>query len=158
MKFSGIAAPVSKPESTRTGFVQRPDSKILNDAIPLFAIGRNKAGLWVARDCDGPAGNVFWSKGAAVRFARKTHGSEGCALMFVANGLELDQSSSQTARCHNSMKTMIARAVGAIRMQVRKFLSACKESKKIRDLIESELYRNQYRYRSKSDDDLPIVR
>ena len=78
--------------------------------------------------------------------------------MFVANGLELDQSSSQTARCHNSMKAKIARTVGAIRLQVRKLLSACKESNETRDLIESELYRNQYRYRSKSDDDLPIVR
>ena len=83
MKFSGIAAPVSKPESTRTGFVQRPDSTILNDAIPLFAIGRNRAGLWVARDCDGPAGDAFLSKGAAIRFARKIRGSEACALMFV---------------------------------------------------------------------------
>ena len=78
--------------------------------------------------------------------------------MFVANGLELDQSSSQTARCHNALKAKVARMVRAIRLQAGKLLHARKECNETRDLIEEELYRNQYRYRSKSDDDLPIVR
>jgi hypothetical protein len=71
---------------------RRPDSSILNEAIPVFAIGHSKTGLWVARDCDSPAGGAFLTKAAAIRFAKHTGGA--CALMFVRDGLELDVSPS----------------------------------------------------------------
>lgn len=58
----------------------------------MFAIGRSKTGLWVARDCDSPAGGAFLTKAAAIRFAKHTGGA--CALMFVRDGLELDVSPS----------------------------------------------------------------
>jgi hypothetical protein len=70
--------------------LRRPDAKILNEAIPLVAIGRNQAGLWVARDCDSSAGRAFIFKGSAIRFAKRMKGSSGCALMFVNDGLELE--------------------------------------------------------------------
>jgi hypothetical protein len=139
---------------------QRPDSTIVNEAIPLFAIGRNKAGLWVARDCDSPIGGAFWSKTAAIRFAKRTNGSD-CALMFVAGRLELDQASPQAAHGPNSATSQIAKAIAAIKLRIKCFLLARKNVSKLSDqktLIEKELYGNRYRHRSKSDDDLPIGR
>jgi hypothetical protein len=70
--------------------LRRPDARILNKAIPLVAIGRNHAGLWVARDCDSSTGRAFIFKGSAIRFAKRMKGSSGCALMFVNHGLELE--------------------------------------------------------------------
>jgi hypothetical protein len=34
---------------------QRPDATMLSEAIPLFFIGRNHNGLWVAREATGEA-------------------------------------------------------------------------------------------------------
>lgn len=139
---------------------ERPDSAILNEAIPLFAIGRNKAGRWVARDCDSPVGGTFWSKTAAIRFAKRTNGSD-CALMFVAGGLELDQASPQAAGGPNLVTSQIAKALAAIKLRIKCFLLARKNVSKLSEqkaLIEKELYGNRYCHRSKSDDDLPIVR
>ena len=72
--------------------IRRPDSTILNEAIPVFAIGRSHNGLWIAHDCDSSAGGAFLSKAAAVRFAKRT--SDACAVMFVQGGLELDGTAS----------------------------------------------------------------
>jgi len=69
---------------------QRPVSALLSDAIPLFFIGRNKDGLWVARDEDGRVGGVFLLKGSALRFARDSTPPWGCATMEVPEGFELD--------------------------------------------------------------------
>ena len=138
---------------------QRPDSTILNEAIPLFAIGRNKAGLWVARDCDSSVGGAFWSKTAAIRFAKRINGPD-CALMFVADGLELDQASPQAAGGPNPVTAQIAKAIAAIKLRIKCFLLARKNVSRLSEqkaLIEKELYGNRYRHRSKSDDDLPIV-
>jgi hypothetical protein len=161
-KFHHIARsdsdmPLAQPTSHTP---QRPDSTILSEAIPLFAIGRNKAGLWVARDCDGPVCAAFLSKTAAIRFAKSIKGPDS-ALMFVADGLELDRTSPQAAHCPGPVATKIAKAIEAIRLRVRCFVRARTQASKCseqRALIEKELYRNRYRHRSKSDDDLPIVR
>lgn len=115
------AASSDDAQSTLSRSLRRPDSTILNDAIPLFAIGRNKAGLWVARDCDSTAGNVFLSKGAAIRFAKRTRGLGGCAFMFVAGGLELDHNSSQAVARHNAVKVKIAAVVAAIKRKITNF-------------------------------------
>jgi hypothetical protein len=126
---------------------QRPDSTILSEAIALFAIDCNKAG------------GVFWSKTPAIRFAKRTSGPD-CASM-VADGLELDQPSPQAVRCPNPATTRIARAIGAIKILIKRFLLACTKASKSSEqkaLIEKGLYNNRYRHRSKSDDDLPIVR
>jgi RNase P protein component len=154
-KFRAVA---SSNNETRSGKpLRRPDSTILNEAILLFAIGRNRSGLWVARDCDGNAGDVFLSKGAAIRFAQRTSGFGGCALMFVANGLELDQSSKQADPWHVAVKVAIAAATTATKRRVKELFERSTRRNRQRELIESGLYGNKYRYRSKSDDDLPIV-
>src|SRR5262249_8117157 len=95
---------------------RRPDSAILNEVIPLFAIGRSKTGLWVARDCDSPAGGAFLTKAAAIRFAKRTGGA--CALMFVRNGLELDRSPSIGDRGQD-LRAGFEAAIANIKTRVR---------------------------------------
>jgi hypothetical protein len=75
---------------TTTRVPRRPDARVLSEAIPLFFIGRNKNGLWVAREAEGRTGGAFLSKRSAVRFAAKTSAPAGCATMFLAERFELD--------------------------------------------------------------------
>jgi hypothetical protein len=96
--------------------IRRPDSAILNEAIPVFAIGRSKTGLWVARDCDSSAGGAFLTRAAAIRFAKHTGGA--CALMFVRDGLELDGSSSAEDRSRD-LKAGLGDAIANIKTRVR---------------------------------------
>jgi hypothetical protein len=162
MKFRRTAKPDSDipPAPPTSHSPQRPDGTILSEAIPLFAIGRNKAGLWVARDCDSSVGGEFWSKSAAVRFAKSINGPD-CALMFVSDGLELAQVSPPAGRRLDPARSQIAKAIAAIGQWIKLVLLAVAKANKSSEqkvLIEKELYSNQYRHRSKSDDDLPIVR
>ena len=39
-------------------FPRRPDSGVLSETIPLFFIGRNGRGLWIARDAAGRTGKA----------------------------------------------------------------------------------------------------
>ena len=68
---------------------QRPDRSALSESIPLFYIGRNRNGFWVVRSADGRIGGLFVFKRSAVRFAREESEPAACALMFVAEPLEL---------------------------------------------------------------------
>jgi len=67
----------------------RPDPGILNEAIPLFFIGRNEDGFWVARESNGRTGGIFLRKRSALRFANRNAQPEGCALMFLSERFEL---------------------------------------------------------------------
>ena len=69
---------------------QRPGAEDLSEAIPVFFIGRNKAGHWVARGADGKSGGLFWCKQAAIRFARRSAWPARCATIFPADNIELD--------------------------------------------------------------------
>jgi hypothetical protein len=73
-----------------TRLPQRPDPSILSDAIPLFFIGRNRDGFWVARDADGRVGGIFLRKQSALQFAKKISQPAGCATMFLSERFELD--------------------------------------------------------------------
>ncbi len=75
---------------TAAKFPRRPDARVLSETIPLFFIGRNKNGLWVAREAEGRTGGVFLLKRSALRFAAKTSAPAGCATMFLAERFELD--------------------------------------------------------------------
>jgi hypothetical protein len=68
----------------------RPDQTVLSDSIPLFLIGRNPSGFWVARESQGRCGGLFLFKDSAVRFARKQSSPRGCATMLVECTIELD--------------------------------------------------------------------
>ena len=75
---------------TAAKFPQRSDARVLSETIPLFFIGRNKNGLWVAREAEGRTGGVFLLKRSALRFAGKNSVPVGCATMFLAESFELD--------------------------------------------------------------------
>jgi hypothetical protein len=68
---------------------ERPHPDILNEAIPLFFIGRNENGFWVALNADGSAGGIFLLKRSALWFAHRKTQPWGCATMVVPEPLEL---------------------------------------------------------------------
>ncbi len=72
------------------GLPDRPDASILNETIPLFYIGRNRNGLWVAREAAGRAGGIFLFRESAMRFAGKQSSPGGCATMIIHRSFELD--------------------------------------------------------------------
>ena len=80
----------SAAPAAATKFPQRPDARALSEAIPLFFIGRNKNGLWVAREAEGRTGGVFLLKRSALRFAKKNGVRAECATMFLTERFELD--------------------------------------------------------------------
>jgi hypothetical protein len=122
--------------TTRSAKVIRPDSSVVNEAIRVFAIGRNQAGLWVARDCDGSAFGLFLSKAGAVRFAKRTSGADGCALMFVANGLELKPHTSMAGAWHHIMPIKIAKLIARFKLEIGKLLIWAGREAAEQDLIE----------------------
>lgn len=71
-------------------FPQRPSSRVLSEAIPLYFIVRNSNGFWVAREASGKTGGLFLLKQSALRFAKKNSESIGCATIFLAEAFELD--------------------------------------------------------------------
>jgi hypothetical protein len=89
----------------------------LNEAIPLVAIGRNRTGLWIARDCDSSLGRAFIFKGSAIRFAKRMKAPGACAVMFVNDGLELAPGDAE--RDH-SQKVQIARTLLILKARVRR--------------------------------------
>ncbi|OAF13419.1 hypothetical protein AYJ54_44640 [Bradyrhizobium centrolobii] len=66
------------------------DPDVVSTAIPAFFIGRNSAGLWVARAADGRIGGLFLFKSSAVDFANRQSAPARCALVFPAETFELD--------------------------------------------------------------------
>jgi hypothetical protein len=81
-------APVEPATAMR--LPQRPDPSILSEAIPLFFIGQNRDGFWVARDADGRVGGIFLLKRSALKFADRNTPPVGCAKMFLSGRFELD--------------------------------------------------------------------
>ena len=85
---SGIL-PAGEP-ATVTAQFQPLDSNVVSEAIPAFFIGRNKEGLWVARDVKGKIGGIFLLENSALSFAKRNSQPTGCATIFPAHRFELD--------------------------------------------------------------------
>jgi hypothetical protein len=88
MRAPSIIPPVEPGAATRPP--RRPDPRILCEAIPLFFIGQNRDGFWVARDADGRVGGIFLRKQSALKFADKNAPPVGCAKMVLSGRFELD--------------------------------------------------------------------
>jgi hypothetical protein len=71
-------------------FPQRPDGGVLSESIPLFFIGRNTFGFWVAREAEGRSGGVFLFRRSALRFANRNSAPSACATMLLDEPLALD--------------------------------------------------------------------
>jgi hypothetical protein len=83
-----------KPEHFAVTPFTRPGAEVLSESIPVFFIGRNRDGFWVARDAEGKFGGLFWRKEGALRFARRHVGPVGCATVFPQDRFELDVENS----------------------------------------------------------------
>ena len=75
---------------TLASFPKRPDISVLSETIPLFYIGQNNDGFWVAREASGRCGGVFLLRRSALRFAQQKSVPAGCATMLLNDPLELD--------------------------------------------------------------------
>ena len=161
--------PVAPTAATR--LLQRPDPSILSEAIPLFFIGRNKDGFWVAREADGRVGGIFVLKRSALLFANTNAQPWGCATMVVSEAFELDIENKgnpfvahfrAARRLVSRLAQQLAASAGKMaataRMPISWFSRVLAEQRMHRAAIESELYRGRYKHSSKNDDDLPIVR
>src|SRR5271154_5774202 len=67
----------------KSEFPRRPDPDVLSDSIPLFFIGRNGHGFWVARDAEGRYGGLFLRKRSAASFASMRSEKAGYATMVL---------------------------------------------------------------------------
>ena len=88
---------------------KRPDARVLNRVIPLFFIGRNKNGFWLAREARGGIGGMFFLRRSALRFAQEASTPHGCATMFLAKTFELD-----TWNCGNPLVGWVNTALGLL--------------------------------------------
>jgi len=151
-------------------FPKRPDLTVLNETIPLFYIGQNKKGLWVAREAEGRSGGLFLFRRTAVRFAREQSEATGCGLMFLNKPLELDIKNRGSdiveplAAAMDAAKRRAPRLVGFVGMAVaqwRKLVARMSrtlaEERRNRAAVERELFHGQYWLSSKNDDDLPVA-
>jgi hypothetical protein len=108
------ASPVrNEPLSAVDTPFQRPDPEDLSEAIPVFFIGRNKHGHWVARGADGKSGGLFWRKQAAIRFATRSSWPARCATIFPSESIELDLENGGNPLLTHIEVTRMLRSAGA---------------------------------------------
>jgi hypothetical protein len=103
----------NEPRLADTPFL-RPGPETLSEAIPVFFIGRNRAGHWVARDADGKSGGLFWRKQSAIRFAARGAVPAQCATIFPTETIELDLKNQGNPLLAYTDVTRRLRSVGAI--------------------------------------------
>ena len=149
----------------------RPDDTVLSDSIPLFFIGRNHNGFWVAREAAGRCGGLFLSRWSAARFARRNGLASGGATMLVEHSIELDlpnhgsrlveliATTTDFVKCRAPFVTNL---IGVVIAEWRKLDSQISRAltghRRNREAIEHDLFRGEYKLASKNDDDLPILR
>ena len=64
---------------------------------PLFMIGQDEQGHWVAQDLNGVCGGLFVNRDAAMRYVRSENGRRPQAVVMVSGVLELDMKQSLAA-------------------------------------------------------------
>jgi hypothetical protein len=149
----------------------RPDDTVLSDSIPLFFIGRNQNGFWVAREAGGRCGGLFLFRSSADRFARRNGLAGGGATMLVEHSIELDlpnqgsrlaeliaRGAEIVRRRAPFVANMIGVAIaewGKLDSRISRMLT---DHRRNREAIENDLFSGQYELASKNDDDLPILR
>ncbi len=151
-------------------FPKRPDLTVLSETIPLFYIGQNRHGFWVAREAAGRCGGVFLLRRLAARFARRESAPGGCATMFLNERFELDLENQgsrlvepvaaamdMAARRTPAVAAFVATAVDEWRKLVAQILRAFAAERRNRAAVERDLFHGQCRLSSKNDDDLPVL-
>jgi hypothetical protein len=79
----------AKPATSPTCF-QPLDPAVVSASIPVFFVGRNRDGFWLARDAKGENGGIFLFKSSALAFVRRASRLSGCATIFPSERFELD--------------------------------------------------------------------
>jgi len=64
---------------------------------PIFLIGRDSRGNWVARDQSGRRGGLFVNRTEALRYIRFENGTRAHAFVAVTETLELDMTRTADA-------------------------------------------------------------
>jgi hypothetical protein len=149
----------------------RPDRAVLNASIPLFFIGRNRTGFWVAREAAGRCGGLFLFRRSAARFARRNGLAGGGATMLVEHSIELDLPNQGSklielmaslteivGRRAPRVANLIATALAQLRRLDSHISHVLADHHRNREAIESDLFRGEYELTSKNDDDLPVQR
>jgi hypothetical protein len=149
----------------------RPDDTVLSDSIPLFFIGRNHNGFWVAREAAGRCGGLFLSRWSAARFARRNGLASGGATMLVEHSIELDLPNhgsrlveliATTTDFVKRRAPFVTNLIGVALAEWGKLdaqiLRALTGRRRNREAIENDLFGGQYKLASENDDDLPILR
>jgi hypothetical protein len=90
MAAIALQASRHQPEVQSPAALTPVDPDVVSTAIPAFFIGRNRAGLWVARAADGRTGGVFLLRSSAIAFANRLSRPVGCAMVFPSQTFELD--------------------------------------------------------------------
>jgi hypothetical protein len=78
-----------KPAASPTCF-QPLAPAVISASIPVFFVGRNRDGFWLARDAKGEHGGIFLFKSSALAFVRRACRQAGCATIFPTERFELD--------------------------------------------------------------------
>jgi hypothetical protein len=149
----------------------RPDDTVLSDSIPLFFIGRNQNGFWVAREAASRCGGLFLFKWSATRFARLNGFAGGGATMFVEHSIELDLPNEgsrlaelvgTTIDIMRRRAPLVTNVIGAAMREWRKLdlqiARALAGHRRNQEAVENDLFGGEYKLASKSDDDLPMSR
>jgi hypothetical protein len=148
---------------------QRPDSSVVNRAIPLVYVGRNRDGFWVALDADTRIGGLFLFRSGALRFGHRRRNGTLSATMEVAE-LELPgrnrgnplvgyfaTAKQPVARLLSELSRPFGKPLAALRASLAQVACARASARIHRAAIEHELYHDQCSISTKSDDDLRIV-
>ncbi|MET3912364.1 hypothetical protein ABID59_006735 [Bradyrhizobium sp. S3.3.6] len=90
MAAIALQAPRRQADAKQAAALKPLDPDVISTAIPVFFIGRNNAGLWVAREASGQVGGLFLFKSSAVDFAQRQSAPTRCALVFPTESFELD--------------------------------------------------------------------
>jgi hypothetical protein len=88
--MAAIALQASRRRAGTAAALRPLDPDVVSAAIPAFFIGRNRAGLWVAREANERVGGLFLFKSSAVDFANRQSAPQRCALVFPTETFELD--------------------------------------------------------------------
>lgn len=59
---------------------------------PIFMIGQDSRGNWVAQEQSGARGGLFVDRAGALKFAKSENGNQPHAVVWVSGVLELDTS------------------------------------------------------------------
>jgi hypothetical protein len=110
------------------------DPGIVSEAIPAFFIGRNRQGLWIAREAKGRIGGIFLLESSALSFARRHSRPAGCATIFPSERFELDLENQGNpfagllgwlirlaSRPRRRALALIGRVTAAVRRRLRNF-------------------------------------